>query len=201
LILINNEQNDYKIIINGDKMIRIKNIFTCLIIFITLSTISSAQWEQVINGTGNQSNDNGISWMPVDENGLVSSINSTIQFTTNYALINTFGIGIYRRNISEVTTIEQDLFESFPEFLSLKQNYPNPFNPNTKISLQSPIGSHQTLKIYDVLGNEVATLVNEYKPAGSYEVDFDANELSSVVYFYKLQAGDFVETKKMILLR
>ncbi|WP_348344776.1 T9SS type A sorting domain-containing protein [Ignavibacterium sp.] len=64
-----------------------------------------------------------------------------------------------------------------------------------------PVGSHQTLKVYDVLGNEVATLVNEEKPAGAYEITFDANNLSSGIYFYRLQAGNFVETKKMILLK
>jgi hypothetical protein len=84
---------------------------------------------------------------------------------------------------------------------SLNQNYPNPFNPSTKISWQSPIGSHQTLKVYDVLGNEVATLVDEYKTAGSYEVDFNATRLPSGVYFYKLQSGSFVESKKMIYLK
>ena len=84
---------------------------------------------------------------------------------------------------------------------NLSQNYPNPFNPSTKISWQSPVSSLQTLKIYDVLGNEVATLVNEFRNAGSYEVDFDASKLSSGVYFYKLQAGDFVQTKKMILMK
>ena len=83
----------------------------------------------------------------------------------------------------------------------LSQNYPNPFNPSTKISWQSPVAGHQTLKVYDVLGNEVATFVNEYKPAGSYEVDFNASSLSSGIYFYKLSAGAFVQTKKMILIK
>ena len=93
----------------------------------------------------------------------------------------------------------------------LKQNYPNPFNPSTKISWQSPLGSWQTLKVYDVLGNVVATLVSEEKPAGEYEVEFNVSLLSgsvsaeggyaSGVYFYQLKAGNFVETKKMILLR
>ena len=84
---------------------------------------------------------------------------------------------------------------------SLEQNYPNPFNPTT--SIQYAIGSRQfvTLKVYDVLGNTVATLVNEEKPAGTYEVKFDASNLSSGIYFYKLQAGSFIKTKKMILLR
>jgi len=98
---------------------------------------------------------------------------------------------------SEVIEIDLGL----PTEYELTQNYPNPFNPSTKISWQSPVSSHQTLKVYDVLGNEVATLVNEEKPVGSYEVNFNANGLSSGIYFYKLQSGSFVETKKMILLK
>ena len=88
-----------------------------------------------------------------------------------------------------------------PQNFELAQNYPNPFNPTTKISWQSPVGGHQTIKVYDVLGNEVATLITEYREAGRYEITFNASDLSSGIYFYRLQAGDFVETKKMILLR
>lgn len=84
---------------------------------------------------------------------------------------------------------------------SLYQNYPNPFNPTTKISWLSPVSSRQTIKVYDVLGNEVATLVNEEKPAGNYEVNFDGSNLSSGIYFYQLKAGVFLSTKKMILLK
>jgi hypothetical protein len=88
---------------------------------------------------------------------------------------------------------------------NLSQNYPNPFNPSTKISWQSPEGSLQTLKVFDVLGNEVTTLVNEEKPAGSYEVEFqstvNSHQLASGIYFYQLKAGSFIQTKKMILLR
>jgi len=99
--------------------------------------------------------------------------------------------------------------ESQPEIVSnfnLFQNYPNPFNPSTRIRWQSPIGCWQTLKVYDILGNEVATLINEYKPAGNYEIEFnghsdDGRNLPSGVYFYQLRAGDFVQTKKMILLQ
>lgn len=85
--------------------------------------------------------------------------------------------------------------------ISLQQNYPNPFNPNTKISWQSPIGSWQTLKVYNILGNEVATLLNEYKPAGIYNIEFNGNELTSGVYFYQLKTENYIETKKMILLK
>ena len=102
--------------------------------------------------------------------------------------------------INNVTSINDRNEEQLKEF-QLSQNYPNPFNPSTKISWRSPIGSWQTLKIYDLLGNEVAMLVDEYKPAGKYETEFDAAVLPSGVYFYRLQAGSFVETKKMILLK
>ena len=97
---------------------------------------------------------------------------------------------------------EENNFTQPKEFL-LEQNYPNPFNPST--SIQYAISSTQlvTLKVYDLLGREVATLVNEEKTAGSYNAQFTMNnvQLSSGIYFYKLQAGDFVETKKMILLK
>ena len=84
---------------------------------------------------------------------------------------------------------------------SLSQNYPNPFNPSTKISWQLTVGSQATLKVYDILGREVATLVNDYRQAGKYETEFNAETLPSGVYFYRLQAGLFVEAKKMILLK
>jgi hypothetical protein len=83
----------------------------------------------------------------------------------------------------------------------LSQNYPNPFNPTTKIIYAIPQLSFVTLKVYDVLGKEVAALVNQEKPTGSYEVNFNGSELTSGIYFYRLQAGDYLETKKMILLK
>jgi len=81
----------------------------------------------------------------------------------------------------------------------LFDNYPNPFNPTTKISWQSPVNGQQTLKVYDVLGREVATLVDEYREAGSYEVEFDATNLPSGMYIYRLQSGNYSDVKKMIL--
>ena len=98
-----------------------------------------------------------------------------------------------------------------PNNFSLSQNYPNPFNPVTTIKYSIPSvisipnsrerNLNVTLKVYDVLGKEIATLVNEEKPAGNYEVKFNASSLSSGVYFYKLQSGSFVQTKKMILMK
>ncbi len=84
---------------------------------------------------------------------------------------------------------------------SLSNNYPNPFNPSTTISYSVPEIEFVTLKVYDVLGSEVATLVNEEKPVGSYEVEFEAADLPSGIYFYRLQAGSFVESKKMVLMK
>ena len=80
------------------------------------------------------------------------------------------------------------------------QNYPNPFNPATTIKYSIPELSFVTLKIYDVLGNEIVNLVNEEKSTGNYEIELNGNELPSGIYFYKIQAGSFVETKKMVLL-
>lgn len=84
---------------------------------------------------------------------------------------------------------------------SLSSNYPNPFNPSTVISYALPQSGLVTLKVYDILGNEVATLVNEVKSEGIHSVNFDASGLPSGVYIYKMQAGDFVQTKKMMLLK
>jgi len=94
---------------------------------------------------------------------------------------------------------------------NLSQNYPNPFNPVTNISYQLAKGGHVTLKIYNILGYEIATLVNEYKPKGKYDIKYDASNLASGVYIYKMsvsawqsqdgQAGSFSDTKKFILMK
>jgi len=102
---------------------------------------------------------------------------------------------------AEPITIKNDLHNSFPIKFALQQNFPNPFNPTTKIIYQIPVLSFVTLKIYDVLGSEVANLISEEIVTGSYEVEFNATNLPSGVYFYRLQTGNFVETKKMILLK
>jgi endo-beta-N-acetylglucosaminidase D len=104
-------------------------------------------------------------------------------------------------NILIVNAEEESIDNPIPTKFSLGQNYPNPFNPSTKISWQSPISTHQSLIIYNVLGKEVETLVNEYRPAGKYEITFNADGLPSGVYFYQLKAESFVETRKMILIK
>jgi hypothetical protein len=110
-------------------------------------------------------------------------------------------------------SVSNEIFATVEDF-SLSQNYPNPFNPNTKIKYTIPIPpvssplvkgrtkeGFVTLKVYDILGREVATLVNEEEPAGEYEIEFNATILPSGIYFYQIKAGNFVETKKMVLLK
>ena len=95
--------------------------------------------------------------------------------------------------------IEADIIES-PEF-SLKQNYPNPFNPTTQITYSIPSAQKVVLKVFNALGQNVITLMDNEQIAGNYSIDFDASELASGIYFYRLQAGDFVQIKKMILMK
>jgi len=107
-----------------------------------------------------------------------------------------FDIGCYEFN--NLTSVKN---EYAPESFKLFQNYPNPFNPTTRIEFQIINPGFVSLKVFNVLGNVVASLVNEYRPAGKYEIEFDGSELTSGVYFYKLVVDNYVETKKMILLK
>jgi hypothetical protein len=93
------------------------------------------------------------------------------------------------------------VISDMPKFFALQQNYPNPFNPSTVIRYQLPVNSKVSLKIYDLLGREIATLVNEEQSAGWKEVDWNATTVASGIYFYKIQSGSFIETKKMLLVK
>jgi len=112
-------------------------------------------------------------------------------------------VDIFIAKLGLVTGIEEEF--ALPQSFNLSQNYPNPFNPTTKIKYQIPELSFVTIKVYEVLGNEVTVLINEEKQAGSYEVEFSAiggaTNLSSGIYFYRLQTPNFIQTKKMILLK
>ena len=100
-------------------------------------------------------------------------------------------------NITGITPISTQL----PSSYSLSQNYPNPFNPVTKINFAIPKQGFVTLKVYDMLGRMVSELLSGYKQAGSYSVDFNAGNLSSGVYFYRLEVNGFSDIKKMILVK
>jgi hypothetical protein len=88
-----------------------------------------------------------------------------------------------------------------PATFSLGQNYPNPFNPSTAMRYEVPSTSHVTLTVFDMLGREVSVLVNDRREAGVYQVKFDGSNLASGMYFYRLRAGSFVATKRLLLLR
>ena len=120
-----------------------------------------------------------------------------------FQAVSASGNNLYLDNICKVngTTGISNLNLEIPNEYSLSQNYPNPFNPATKIKYDIPISNYVTLKIYDVLGKEVASLVNEKQNAGSYTVDFFAGNLSSGVYFYRIKSGEFIQTKSMMLLK
>jgi photosystem II stability/assembly factor-like uncharacterized protein len=115
---------------------------------------------------------------------------------------------ILKYRLDEPSAIDNEKFNNTPLNYKLANNYPNPFNPVTKIKYEIPAslnpskgGTLVQLKVYDILGREVATLVKEEKPAGEYEAEFDGSVLTSGIYFYQLNAGDYRETKKMILLK
>lgn len=142
------------------------------------------------------STDNGVSWM---ESGLpyLPAISLTIYNGILYA----GGYGIWKAPLSELITNVKENHNIIPDNYSLYQNFPNPFNPSTTISFDISHSSFVTLKIFDMLGREIKTLVNGYKANGKYSVSFDASSLSSGVYFYEIESGDFSSIKKMILLK
>ncbi|MCX8106095.1 MAG: T9SS type A sorting domain-containing protein [Ignavibacterium album] len=146
----------------------------------------------------------GTNWNAVND-GFTTSFHVWSLYASDSYLFAGTGV-VFRRPLSELITSIENNFDIPLEF-NLSQNYPNPFNPSTKISWQSPVGGLTTLRIYDVLGNEVVTLVDEYKEVGNHEIILDSrqltggNSIASGVYFYKLQVGEFVQTRKMILTK
>ncbi len=155
----------------------------------------------------------------VDESGMVVAVNNST--SNNPFTLTAPGPGTYRVNAGfknpsrkwdsvmvniNITNVGDNTTGS--SSFKLYDNYPNPFNPGTIISYQLPVNDFVSLKVYDVIGNEVATLVNETKPAGNYQVEFNAANLASGIYYYTLRvyranggAGNFTQTKKMILIK
>jgi hypothetical protein len=157
---------------------------------------SIQHWKKIgfVNGAGTSSKDNTYTFAD-------NSLKVSDDYSYRLKQIDYNGSFTYSKEI----IVKIDLI---PEKFALGQNYPNPFNPNTKIKYSIPstvmlseAKNLVTLKIYDVLGNKIATLVNENKPAGTYEIEFDGGKLSSGVYYYQLKSGSYLETKKMMLLR
>jgi len=144
------------------------------------------------------SSDNGLNWID-RSNGLDSTTGiETFLISNNYVYGGTYFKSVYKRTLSNLIPVHQNILE-FPEIYELNQNIPNPFNPTTHIAYSVPKDNYVTLKVYNLLGQEVAVLVNEFKKAGEHSFEFYGTNLASGVYFYKLTAGDFTATKKMIL--
>ncbi len=155
------------------------------------SEIRNVEWEKVgfVEGAGNSNSPKEYSF--IDD--LNHNLNLT-RLTYRLKQIDTDGSFKY----SDEVEVDVKLI---PTEFALAQNYPNPFNPVTVISWQLPVSSKVMLKIYDILGNEVSILVNEEQAAGNYEVKFDGSNLSSGIYYYRIQAANFVNTRKLILLK
>jgi photosystem II stability/assembly factor-like uncharacterized protein len=151
-------------------------------------------------GTIIHTTDGGINWVNQSSRTLHSIFDVNFSDINNGTVIGLDGTILHTTN-GGVTFVEDEISSSQPKVFHLLQNYPNPFNPST--SIQYAVSSRQfvSLKVYDVLGNEIATLINEDKPAGSYEVEFLGKELPSGIYFYQLHTSDYIETKKMVLTK
>ncbi|NLT51934.1 MAG: T9SS type A sorting domain-containing protein [Ignavibacteria bacterium] len=151
--------------------------------------VQSAEWKEIgfVEGAGN------------------SNSPKEYSFTDNLTLTHTsYSYRLKQIDIDGKFTYSKEITvdaASQPTEFALKQNYPNPFNPATKIEFSIPAESNVEIKVYNILGMEVATLLNEHKTAGTHNVEFNANALSSGIYFYKITSGNFSAIKKMTLLR
>ena len=143
--------------------------------------------------------DNGSTWS-FSNQGLTSTNVTELYSDNNYIYAGTLGGGICRRPLTEVMSVVP-VSNEVPENFSLSQNYPNPFNPVTNIGLKIKESGFVSLVVFDAAGRQAAILINEVLKAGIYNVDFNAADLPSGIYFYFLKAGGFKETKKMILVK
>jgi len=172
----------------GDK------IFSNIITFPSYTSLNvqykyGINWGDAVNNGGGNDNEAGF------------AVNHELQMTkfmSSATTVDTFGV-MKVSTLKDVTGVKE--LAEIPKGFELRQNYPNPFNPTTSIIYSIPKESFVTLKVYNVLGMEVATLVNEKQQARTYKATLDASNLPTGIYFYKLTAGDFVNTKKMMLIK
>jgi len=143
---------------------------------------------------------NGNNWTLVNS-GLPNTYITTLIIRNNDMYAGTDGNGVWRRPINEMITDIKNTQNSLPEEFSLNQNFPNPFNPTTTFSFNLPNSCRVVLTIYDILGKEVTKLIDEEKGAGNYRIKYDALKLSSGIYFYQIKAGNFMATKKFVLIK
>jgi len=184
---------------NGDSWSQINNGWTS-----TAFTLAFNDKGHVFAGTGSgvfRSTDNGDNWTEIN-NGLTTTIILSLALNdAGQIFAGTSGGGVFRSVETTTVSVESSM-DIAPKNFALSQNYPNPFNPSTIILYSISKSDFVTLIIYDILGREIQTLVNEFQIANTYSVNFDASNLSNGVYFYRLQIGqDFVEAKKMLLIK
>jgi hypothetical protein len=148
--------------------------------------------------------DNGTGLTPrfsVINSGLTNTTVQSLTVTDGYLFAGTIGDGVWKRPLSEIMTgIENSRDQVTLQYI-LNQNYPNPFNPSTTIRYEIPRQGHVTLKIYNIIGQEVETLIDEQRNAGRGEVVWNASRFSSGVYFSRFRAGEFTKTMKLILVK
>ncbi len=147
------------------------------------------------------STNNGANWIQINQGFTTIPTVTALVISKYYLIAGTEGKSAWQRDLEDFGIGIQNISTEIPSKYSLSQNYPNPFNPSTVIRFSLPAVSFASLKIYDMLGKEVATLVNEKLAAGTYSVDWNASEFTSGVYFYKLITDKYTETKRMILMK
>jgi len=146
------------------------------------------------------SSDLGQTWVQINDSIFSGNVVKTMVTTKKYLIAGTQS-GAWRLPLASVITSVNDITIHLPTDYVLSQNYPNPFNPSTTVSFTLPLRSFVSLKVFDLLGRGVATIVSDELSAGSYTRQWNAANISSGIYFYRLQAGKYVETKKLILLK
>ncbi|MBU1680865.1 MAG: T9SS type A sorting domain-containing protein, partial [Bacteroidetes bacterium] len=161
------------------------------------SLSDATDWQKIgfVPGSGNSYSPKQYSF--VDENPPSAKISYRLKQIDFDGQFEYYGI-IAEVDASALTGVED---KGIPVQYSLSQNYPNPFNPSTKINYSIPGTENVSVILYDLVGNEIRTLVNETKSAGNYEIEFDASYLASGVYYYKLKTSNFVQVRKMVLIK
>ncbi len=189
---------------NGDSWTAVNNGLNVLHVY-SLESKTTNIFAGVNGGGVYLSKDLGENWQAKNEGFSVPPTVLSMCITNDYIFAGTLGQGFWKRPLAEIIGINK-ISTEVPEKFSLSQNYPNPFNPTTKIRLDIPSLVRRgagvvVLKVYDVLGKEMQTLINEQLSPGTYEAEFDGTNYPSGVYYYQLNAGDYSETKKMVLLK
>ena len=146
------------------------------------------------------SSNEGVSWRLRNDSLKSSLAVRVLKVANGYLFAGLSGGSVWKRTVEDIISVKK-ISTEVPDKYTLGQNYPNPFNSMTKIQFQVPSSKFIKLVVFDLLGREVRTLVNEYKKAGTYEVRFESGDLPSGIYFYRMETNGFTDVKRMILLK